>query len=306
MRTEYPVTVCESGPHAALRISRPVRGDRLGLDIACGMRELEALIQESGLTARGPATTTAGEHIPHTGAEMVQFDVPLELAPRLGPRTAAEVVVVPGTLVARTVHRGGYHGLGAAYRALWEWLRDSGFHPVGPPVQAYLVGPDEVVDPTQLLTEIRLPVERVRALRVLAPGPHDRVVAATETALRRQGFRILARTELDGLRAPGSERRTLLTACHSRLADRTSDTGPKAPSPVLPCLLVLRESPSGGTEVAAADPGDSIADVVDADLTAYAEYAHHLLAAALAEVSAEYRTAAGVDADRPFPSPAPS
>ncbi len=58
---------------------------------------------------------------------------------------AADGVVageLPGGRAARTLHRGSYAGVAAAYDALGGWLTENGYRPAGAPWESYLDGPD--------------------------------------------------------------------------------------------------------------------------------------------------------------------
>ena len=49
---------------------------------------------------------------------------------------------LPGGRAARTLHRGSYAEVGAAYDAVGGWLTDNGYRPAGAPWECYLDGPD--------------------------------------------------------------------------------------------------------------------------------------------------------------------
>jgi effector-binding domain-containing protein len=69
--------------------------------------------------------------------------------PSTGPVSAAGRVVsavLPGGVVATTVHRGDYAGLGQTYSEIEEWLPAHGYTPIGTPWESYLDGP-EVAEP---------------------------------------------------------------------------------------------------------------------------------------------------------------
>ena len=66
---------------------------------------------------------------------------------------------VPGGRYARTVHKGSYEGLPAAWNALKnEWLPKSGHHMGHPSYEVYLNNP-MTTPPAELLTEIYLRLE---------------------------------------------------------------------------------------------------------------------------------------------------
>lgn len=196
---EYRIDACETVPQAVLRMPREVRPDRLGEDIAAGMRELTATVRRAGLTACGAPTLTFRDETAPDETAIVDFGVPVEPAPTLGPRSGAEVLVSPGATVARTCHRGGYGSLADAYRALQEWMDAAGYHPVGPATEVYLVGPDEVSDPRRLITEIRIPIAPSPVIAVRVDAPFPDVLERTRKSLRQQGFRILTETDVQGV-----------------------------------------------------------------------------------------------------------
>jgi len=64
---------------------------------------------------------------------------------------------LPAAKVARTIHHGGYEGLGAAWGELTAWMKAEG-HEAGPNLwERYLAGP-ESGDPSGWRTELNRPV----------------------------------------------------------------------------------------------------------------------------------------------------
>lgn len=66
---------------------------------------------------------------------------------------------LPGGPVAYTTHVGPYGTIGAAYEALFEWIRVHGHERVGPPREIYIVGPGQGAKPEELRTEIEVPID---------------------------------------------------------------------------------------------------------------------------------------------------
>ncbi|GLW67740.1 MerR family transcriptional regulator [Kitasatospora phosalacinea] len=64
-----------------------------------------------------------------------------------------ELEVLPGGLVAETVHTGPYEQLPLAYNALFAAVHERGLHPRAPVREAYLVGPAEA-PPEELATRL--------------------------------------------------------------------------------------------------------------------------------------------------------
>lgn len=66
--------------------------------------------------------------------------------------------LLPGGLVATTVHIGPYEGLHEAYRAIEQWMTEEGMTPAGKPWESYLTDPSSVPDPSEWRTEVCWPV----------------------------------------------------------------------------------------------------------------------------------------------------
>lgn len=282
---QYQVTLVESVPETVLQVPWEIRPSPglLGEDIADGMRELAQITQRAGLTASGVPTITFHQSLPTEEAIVVDFGVPVEPAPHLGPSYGARVVVIPTTLVARTCHRGSYRDLGAAYQALREWMRASGYRPTGPPTEAYLIGPDEVSDPRQLITEVRFPVAPIPAVAVRVDGPFEETMEHTREALRGHGFDVLTEIDVQAtLREKLDEHIAnyrILAACHPILASRALAADPQAG--LLLAMHVVVRSTGTGTLVEAADPALLVLPTAQPALRSVADDTRRLLATVL-------------------------
>ncbi|MBF6469725.1 DUF302 domain-containing protein [Nocardia beijingensis] len=282
---EYQVALVESAPETVLRMPRELRPDPslLGEDIAEGMREVSRMVRYAGLTASGAPTITFRHDVPEGESVAVEFGVPVEPAPNLGPGSGAQVVVLPGALVARTCHRGSYRDLGAAYQALREWMRDGGYRPIGPPTEAYLIGPDEVTDPRLLLTEIRLPVAPAATVAIHLDAPFEDAVHRTREALRCAGLTVIAEVDLQStLRERIGEQiedYSMLVVCDPELTYRALLTDRHAGA-TFSCGVVVR-SAGAGTLVEAADPELLVCVTAQPGLRSLAGDMRRRLAAAL-------------------------
>jgi uncharacterized protein (DUF302 family)/effector-binding domain-containing protein len=289
---EYRVDVCEAVPQAMLRLPRQIRPDRLGEDIAEGMRELTATARRAGLTTNGAPTITFPERLLPDETTLVDFAVPIEPASALGLGPDAEVVVLPGTLVARTSHRGDYGGIATAYRALREWILQAGYRPAGPPTEAFLVGPDEASDARLLVTEIRMPIASEPAITVYLPTPFEKSLTLTREALQRHGFGILTEIDVRGTLqeklGENLEPFVVLGACNPPLASRALHIDRQA-GLLLPCNVVVRAYGAGAL-VEAADPETLVRITGQPDLAGVAGQARRLLTATLFELRAAAAT----------------
>ncbi|GAB3205644.1 DUF302 domain-containing protein [Nocardia tengchongensis] len=284
---EYRVNVCETPPQAVLRIPLEVRPDLLSEGIVSGMGRLSEVAEKAGLTANGAPMITFHRELPAEDAIVIDFGLPIEAAPALGPSSGAELVIQSPTLVARTSHRGGYGDIDAAYRALREWLQRAGYRPVGPPTEAYLIGPDEVSDPRLLITEIRIPVSPAPAIAVHLPTAFPDAVERTRTVLRERGFGVV--TEFD-VQAALRERTgqhieeyLILGICNPQLAGIALATDREA-GLLMPCNVVVRADDTG-VLVEAVDPTLLVQVLARPELATTAEEIRRMLAGALASLA---------------------
>ncbi|WP_330180131.1 DUF302 domain-containing protein [Nocardia sp. NBC_01503] len=279
---EYRVSLCETAPQAVVRVPLEIRPDLLTDGIVNGMQRLTEVTERAGLTASGAPTITFHHELTAGDTITVDFGLPIEPAPALGPSTGAQLVIQPPVLVARTCHRGAYEDIDAAYRALRQWLSDAGCRPVGPPTEAYLIGPDEVSDPRQLITEIRIPVAPSPTIAVHLDGSFADAVELTRIALRQNGFRIISETDMQAMLREQTgehiEEHLMLGICHPRLASRALLADRQAG--MLPRSVVVRADATG-VIVEAADPSILVRATAQQELEPIADDAHRLLAQTL-------------------------
>ncbi|MEU1205217.1 DUF302 domain-containing protein [Nocardia sp. NPDC005825] len=281
---EYRVNVCETPPQAVLRMPLEIRPNLLSEGIIGGMGRLTEVAEKAGLTANGAPTITFHRELPAVGGIVVDFGLPIEAAPALGPSSGAQLVIQSPTLVARTSHRGSYRDIDAAYRALREWLRQAGYRAVGPPTEAYLIGPDEVSDPRRLITEIRIPVAPAPAIAVhLATGFPD-AVELTRTALRERGFGVVTEFDVQAALRDRTgehiEEYLILGVCNPHLTSLALATDREA-GLLMPCTVVVRADETG-VLVEAVDPTLLAQVLARPELAASAEEMRRMLAGALA------------------------
>lgn len=152
----YEVHLREATPQPAAAIRGRAAWAELGPFVGGALMEVVGVAGDQGIRLAGP-----GFAIYHH-ADSTETEVDLEAGmPVAEPIEAAGRVVgttIPGGLVAATVHCGRYEDVGAAYRALGEWVQEHGHETAGPPRETYLVGPEQVQDPGALRTEIAWPI----------------------------------------------------------------------------------------------------------------------------------------------------
>lgn len=87
----------------------------------------------------------------------VEMGLPITREAKVTP-DAGSPRQLPGGPVAYTIHVGPYETIGAAYKALYDWLRAHGHAPQGPPREIYLVGPRQAETEEEYRTEIDVPI----------------------------------------------------------------------------------------------------------------------------------------------------
>ena len=65
---------------------------------------------------------------------------------------------LPASRVARTVYRGGYEGLGAAWGEFEAWMKGAGLTPAAELWEIYAAGPESGSDSTGWRTELNRPI----------------------------------------------------------------------------------------------------------------------------------------------------
>ena len=152
----YEVHLRETSPQLAAAVRGRAAWSELGPFIQAALIEVFGVARSQGARFAGPAYGI------YHSAEATEAEVDLEIGmPVVEPiEPAGRVIaaVIPGGLVATTVHCGRYEDVAPGYRALGEWVQEHGHETAGPPREIYVVGPDQALDPGALRTEIVWPI----------------------------------------------------------------------------------------------------------------------------------------------------
>lgn len=153
---EYDVRIRETLPQPAAAIRGRAAWAELGPFISGALMEIFGTAGGQGVRFAGPAYGIY--HSAHSTEAEVDLEVGIPVAEPVEPAGRVIAAVIPGGLVAATVHAGRYEEIAPAYRALGEWVQEHGHETAGPPREVYLVGPDQVRDPGALRTEVIWPI----------------------------------------------------------------------------------------------------------------------------------------------------
>lgn len=88
-------------------------------------------------------------------------EVQLEVAAPFEATGDVHCVQVPEQLVAVSVLKGSYEGIGAVTDAMGRWVPENGFQFAGPMFNIYVVSPSENPDPAAWVTEVCLPIAAI-------------------------------------------------------------------------------------------------------------------------------------------------
>lgn len=120
------------------------------------------------------------------------------------------------------------------------------------------------------------------------PLAFEAAIARTEEALKEEGFGIISRIDIqDALKTKiGADFRpyTILGACNPKLAHEALQLEDKVGT-MLPCNVVVQQSSSGQTEVAAVDPVASMAAIDNPALQQAAQTVREKLERAIASLA---------------------
>ncbi len=119
-----------------------------------GLSEVKAAIAAQGIAAAGPWFT----HHLRMNPGIFDFEICVPVTAPIDPAGRVEPGRWPVTTVARTVFRGDYAGLGAAWGEFDAWIARKGFAARPDLWECYLVGPESSPDPSAWRTELNRPL----------------------------------------------------------------------------------------------------------------------------------------------------
>jgi effector-binding domain-containing protein len=99
--------------------------------------------------------------------EYKESDVDIEaivpISKNISSSDKVKVYELPGLEEAAfTIYKGSYEGIGEVYNALMAWIESNGYQITGPDREIYFTDPSKVKDPAENVTEIQLPVAKVK------------------------------------------------------------------------------------------------------------------------------------------------
>lgn len=115
-----------------------------------GIREVLDAVAAQGLTPTGPWFT----HHLRRPTDTFDFEICVPVAQPIVPQGRVRPGQWPAMRVVRTVYRGSYEGLGAAWGEFMGWIDDKGLQTGEDLWEVYTIGPESGSDPTLWRTEL--------------------------------------------------------------------------------------------------------------------------------------------------------
>jgi len=115
-----------------------------------GLSEIMEAVKAQGIGPAGPWFTHHFKMDPAT----FDFEICVPVTAPVTPVGRVKAGTFPSVTVARTVYRGGYEGLGAAWGEFKAWVTTNG-HTTGPDIyECYAAGPESSANPADWRTEL--------------------------------------------------------------------------------------------------------------------------------------------------------
>ena len=139
-------------PIASIRLNVPKAEIRQVMQP--GLEEIMAALAAQGIQPAGPWAT----HHFQKPDERFDFEICVPVSSPVAPTGRVQPGQLQATRVARTVYRGGYEGLGAAWGEFCAWIEKEGLKTAPDLWEFYVKGPESDADSSQWETQLNQPL----------------------------------------------------------------------------------------------------------------------------------------------------
>ena len=139
-------------PTAVIRLTIP--RSEIQKEMGPAHQELFSTLAAQGVAPTGPWFSHHFRMDPAT----FDFEVGVPVSAPVKPTGRVAGSRLPAARVARTVYRGGYEGLGAAWGEFESWMKGAGLKPATELWEIYAAGPESGSDPAGWRTELNRPI----------------------------------------------------------------------------------------------------------------------------------------------------
>lgn len=119
------------------------------------IQEVMATLAAQGIAPAGPVFS----YHHRTDAKTFDFEVGVAVSKPVAPAGRVVPSWLPARNVARTVHHGGYEGLGGAWGELAAWVEARGYVAASEFWEVYATGPESGPDASTWRTELSRPIQ---------------------------------------------------------------------------------------------------------------------------------------------------
>ncbi len=116
--------------------------------------EVMGVIAAQGVAPSGPVFS----HHLKMDPETFDFEVGVPVTRPVSAAGRVHASQLPPATVARTIYRGPYEGLGAAWSEFEKWITSEGYKPAPDLWECYIAGPESSPDPATWRTELNRPL----------------------------------------------------------------------------------------------------------------------------------------------------
>ena len=139
-------------PAAVIRLTIP--REEIGSVMGPAIGEVMSAVAAQGGKPAGPVFS----HHFQMDPEVFDFEVGVPVESPMKEAGRVKPGELPAATVARTVYRGPYEGLGAAWGELDEWIKKCEHTPAPDLWESYAAGPESGEDPATWRTELNRPL----------------------------------------------------------------------------------------------------------------------------------------------------
>ena len=146
--------IAEAEPQLVAVLHITVKRSEIREVMGPGIGEVMAALAVQGIAPIGPWFT----HHLKRPSDIFDFDVCVPTATQVAAVGRVRPEQLPAMRVARTIYRGPYEGLAAAWGELLKWITAEGLTPAGDLFERYLIDPKSNPDPASWRTELSRPL----------------------------------------------------------------------------------------------------------------------------------------------------
>lgn len=119
-----------------------------------GLHEIRMALAAQGVAQIGPWFS----HHRRITPDAFDFEICVPVAESIAAVGRVKPKQLASTTVARTIYRGPYEGLAAAWGEFETWMAENGHAPAEDLWECYVAGPESSADPAQWCTELNRPL----------------------------------------------------------------------------------------------------------------------------------------------------